>query len=168
MLPKLLHGLNAFIDGEEYIGVAVKVEPSLPKPKTKEISSPGHAGTIDLATSKWQKSEPKITLHDYRPEVIGVIGNPDSIDKPLTLIGVMAADDSRTVEIEVTGLWKETEASEWADDADAEVSFSVSARTYLLTIDGSEVLFIDYERNIVRLNGNEVTSDLNKALRKSR
>ena len=166
MLPKVLQGMNAFIDGEEYIGIAVNVEPSVPKPKTKEIASPGHAGTIDVPTSKWQKSEPKITLRDYPPQVLGVIGNPESIDKPLTLIGVMGADDQRTVEIEVTGLWKETEASEWADDADAETAFTVSARTYQLKVDAREVLFIDYERNIVRLNGEEVTRDLNTALRK--
>ncbi|CAA0097551.1 Uncharacterised protein [BD1-7 clade bacterium] len=168
MLPKVMQGLNAFVDGDEFIGVATKVEPSLPKPKNKEINSPGHAGAIDVPTHKWEKSTPKLTLQDYPPQVIALVGDTDALDKPLTLIGVIGADDQRVIEIEVTGLWTAAEPSEWADDADAELAVTVSARTYKLTIDGKEVLFIDYERNDVRINGKNKTNALNKALRRGR
>lgn len=167
MIPKVLQGLNAFIDGDQFIGIATKVDPSLPKPKVKGVNSPGHAGEIEVATSKWEKSEPKLTLADYHPKALAMVGDPASLEKTLNLIGVIGADDSRTIEIEVTGLWKSNDATEWATDSDAELSFTVAARTYKLIIDGKEIRYIDYERNIVRINGKDINSDLNKALRRT-
>ncbi len=164
-IKQVVTGLNAFIDGESFIGTASKVELSIPKPKVKETNSPGHGGTIEVPTSKWEKAEPKITLCDYPARIIGLVGSQASIDTPLRLVGTIGGNDHRTIICEVSGFWKSVEAGEWNEDTEAELSFMVSARTYRLTIDGLESIFIDYEQNIVRLNGVEQNAAINRALR---
>ena len=165
-IGKVLLGFNAFIDGEGYIGLASKFEPSSPVPKTKTVSSPGLAGEIDRNISKWEKSQPKLTLSDYIPSVIAMVGNPTSVGKVLTLIGAVGEGANlKTVEYKITGEWIKEEAAEWADEADAEIAFTISAQTWQMSIDGKEVKYIDYIKNEVRLNGVSINDQLKAAIR---
>ena len=53
--------------------------------------SPGLAGMRKLQTGKWELEALKVTLQDYPPEVISLVGHPDSTEKPVQLIGGLRA-----------------------------------------------------------------------------
>lgn len=160
-IPELLSGMNAFIDGDTFIGKVVKFAPDEPNPITKETSNPGHAGKFKRATGKWSESMPKLTLASYEDAVLGMVGNDDSVDKVVRVVGaVKTRTGYKNVVYEYSGLWEEIEHPEWADEADIEISFGVSARKWKLTIDGEEIKYIDYELTIVRLLGADKSSEL--------
>ncbi len=81
------------------------------------------------------------------------------------VIGVVGGNEHKTLEAEISGLWKETELAEWADDANAENTFKIVAYEYQLKIEGKEVLYLDYERRLVRINGKDISADINKRLK---
>ena len=164
-LPEIFMGMNLFVKGDDWRAKVTKFQPSLPKPVTKAINSPGLLGELEVNTSKWSKSEPVITIQGYVPELLGMVGDPQSIEEPITLIGVVGANEYKTVKVEISGLWKETELSEWADDANAENTFKIVAYEYQMEIEGEEVLYVDYERRIVRINGKETSTEINKRLK---
>ncbi len=166
-IPKVLQGLNAFVDGDEFIGVAMKCELALPEPVMKEVKSPSHAGSTQVRTSKWKFDLVKLTLQDYDPRVMTMVGNPASADKPLKLIGVIGPHDPRMVELEVTGEWVESKADGWESESDAIITYAVSPRTYLLKINNKETHYFDIEQNIVRLDGKLITGWINIGLKRS-
>lgn len=167
MSIKILQGMNVIVDGNEYAGTATKVGVVFPEPKLKEINSPGTAGTRKLTTGKWSVEDFKVTFQDYDPFLIGMVGDPNSVDKETVFIGVMGPRDPRTVEITISGNWTSLEGDEWADDSDGSLSYSIHPEVYLLKIDNKEVVFIDVEANEVRLNGKSMTDDLNKRLKRT-
>lgn len=164
-LPQVFKGMNLFLRGNDWQAAITKFQPSLPKPITKEINSPGMLGAMDVNTSKWSKPEPMITVQGYHAELFGMVGDPASVDEPVTIIGVVGENEDVTVEFEITGLWKETELGEWSDDSSIENTFKISANEYLMKIEGREVLYLDFERRIARVNGKDVSADLRKRLR---
>jgi P2 family phage contractile tail tube protein len=164
-LPQIFMGMNLFVKGKSWQSAVTKFQPSIPKPITKEINSPGMLGAMDVNTSKWSKPEPTITIQGYHAELLGMVGDPDSVDEPITLLGVVGENELTTIEFELTGLWKDTELGEWADDANAENTFKIVPQVYSMKIEGKEVLYLDYERRIARVNGKDVSADINKRLR---
>jgi P2 family phage contractile tail tube protein len=164
-LPQVFKGMNLFLRGNDWQAAITKFQPSIPKPITKEINSPGMLGAMDINTSKWSKPEPTITIQGYHAELLGMVGDPESADEPVTILGVVGDSSDVTVEFEITGLWKDTEAAEWADDANAENTFKIAAEVYSLKIEGKEVLYLDFPRRIARVNGKDVSADINKRLR---
>ncbi|ODS22896.1 hypothetical protein AB835_11635 [Candidatus Endobugula sertula] len=163
--PEVFMGMNLFVNGSDWRAKVTKFQPSLPKPVTKAINSPGLLGEIEVNTSKWSKAEPVITIQGYVPELLGMVGDPASIEEPVTIIGVVGANEMKTVEVEISGLWKDTDLPEWADEANAENSFKIVAYEYQMKIEGKEVLYVDYERRIVRINGKDISADINKRLK---
>jgi len=167
MSIKVLQGMNCFIDGQEFIGVATKAAIIYPQPKMKEVASPGFAGMRKLQTGKWELEDLKVTLQDYPPQIIGLVGNPQSGEKPVQLIGAFGPQDPRTVTVTITGPWNTLEGEEWADDSDSSLSFGIYPEVYTLQIDGKEVVYYDCEAGEVRLNGQSMTADLNKRLKRT-
>ena len=167
MSIKILQGMNCFIDGQEFIGVATKAAIVYPQPKMKDVMSPGLAGMRKLQTGKWELEALKVTLQDYPPEVISLVGHPDSTEKPVQLIGAFGPHDARTVTVDIRGPWVSLEGEEWADDSDSSLSFGIYPEVYSLQIDGKDVVFYDAEAHEVRLGGQSMTADLNKRLKRT-
>jgi len=164
-LPEVLLGMNMFVGGDTYMAKVTKLQLSAPKPITKEVNSPGLGGAIEVNTRKWTKAEPMFTVQGYVPKLMAMVGNPASIEEPVTFIGVMGADQEQTVEVEVSGLWKDPEYGDWETDANATSDYKIAAREYQIKIEGKEVFYIDYESNEVRVDGVNVNAELNKRLR---
>lgn len=149
MLPKILKNFNVFVDGRGYAGKIDEI--TLPKLtiKTEEY----RAGGMDIPISidmGMEKLEADFTFAEYDSELFRLFGLIDGNSVSLTLRGGMQGSGSNDIEaviINLRGIFS------WKPAEKATLKCTVAAHYYKLTISGQELIEIDAENMIRKING---------------
>ena len=169
-LRKALFGLDVYVNGIDYIGVAESFSPPEITLETTESNMPGHAGPIDIPTGRLEALETSFVMADSIPELEALVGNPAAPDTPVIFVGVTTdGTENRAVEYELTGLWKKQamgEVSGGGGDNTGKCTYTISPRILTHKIDGAEVRHIDLEQAIHRIDGTDVLEQLRTMLRR--
>lgn len=161
-LPSILVDMNAFIKDKSFAGLCNTV--TLPKIVTKTIDQTlaGVAGDIERDIGKLEKLESEVTISDYSPDVVSLVGSRNSRDEVFTLRGAVDVDGQiKTVIVRQQGMWKSLELNEWKPESEATNKFAIAVEMFELEIDGKELIHIDKMNNKFRVNG----VDRNDAIR---
>ena len=169
---KVLSGFTVYVDGIDYVGVAVSFTPPPIELAVEESDMPGHGGTFDIPTGRLSKLEATLQMGDAFPALEALAGNPRAVETPVLCVGVLT--DGATphrVEYELTGLWTKQEAPELGGTGGGGggrdgCTYTIGVRVLTHRIDGDEVRHVDLEANIHRINGTDVNAELRTALRR--
>lgn len=164
-LPTIINDINAFIKDTEFAGLANVA--TLPKivTKTTDMVLAGVAGDIERDLGKLEKLESDVTISDYSPLVIDLIGSRSSREETLTLRGALDVGDKiSTLVIKMQGFWKSLEFNEFKPETEATTKFAIAVEVYTLELDGKEIIHIDKMNNIFRVNGNDRNKEIREAL----
>ncbi|WP_341807904.1 phage major tail tube protein [Wolbachia endosymbiont (group E) of Neria commutata] len=155
MLPKILKNFNVFVDGRGYAGRIDEI--TLPKLtiKTEEY----RAGGMDIPISidmGMEKLEAEFTFSEYDTELFRLFGLIDGNSVSLTLRGGMQGSGNNDIEavvINLRGIFREFDFGSWKPAEKTTLKCTVAAHYYKLTISGNELIEIDAENMIRRING---------------
>ncbi|WP_174516918.1 phage major tail tube protein [Wolbachia endosymbiont of Cardiocondyla obscurior] len=165
MLPKILKNFNVFVDGRGYAGRIDEI--SLPKLaiKTEEY----RAGGMDIPVSidmGMEKLEAELTFSEYDSELFRLFGLINNNAVSLTLRGGLQGSNSEaeSVVVNLRGLFKELDFGSWKPAEKATLKCTVAANYYKLTIDGRELIEIDAENMIRKIDGVDQMTSMRTAL----
>jgi len=166
MLPKILKNFNVFVDGRGYAGRIDEI--SLPKLaiKTEEY----RAGGMDIPVSidmGMEKLESELTFAEYDSELFRLFGLINNNAVSLTLRGGLQGNgnsEAESVVVNLRGLFKELDFGSWKPAEKATLKCIIAANYYKLTIDGKELIEIDAENMIRKIDGVDQMASMRTAL----
>jgi len=164
MIPKVLKNFNLFVDGRGYAGRVEEV--SLPKLslKTEEIRAGGMDVPIQLDMGM-EKLECDMTIAEYDPELLKMFGLNDGAQVPLTLRGAFDGEAGvMPVVLTLRGAWREIDFGNWKAGEKASLKISVALRYYRLEMDGKEIVEVDAENMVRKINGKDQLQAMRAAL----
>lgn len=164
MLPKILKNFSAFVDGRGYAGRVDEI--TLPKLsiKTEEYRGGGMDVPIDIDLGM-EKLEAEITFSEYDPELFRLFGIMDNSTVNFTLRGgLQGTGDAEPVVVNLRGKIKELDSGSWKAGDKATLKCMISIFYYKLTIDRRELIEIDAENMIRKINGVDQLSSMRQAL----
>lgn len=164
-LPSVLVDINCFFDDESFAGVANTM--TLPKIVTKTIDMvmSGVAGDMARDIGRLEKLECEVTISDYAPRIMGLVGSRDSREEVFVARGAVDVEGTiRTVVVRQQGFWRELEFNEWAPEKEATNKFAINVEMFEVELDGREVIHIDKLNNIFRINGVDRNQSIRDAL----
>lgn len=164
MLPKILKNFSAFVDGRGYAGRVDEI--TLPKLsiKTEEYRGGGMDMPIDIDLGM-EKLEAEITFSEYDPELFRLFGIMDNSTVNFTLRGgLQGTGDAEPVVINLRGKIKELDSGSWKAGDKATLKCMIAIFYYKLTIDRRELIEIDAENMIRKINGVDQLSSMRQAL----
>ena len=164
MIPKVLKNFNLFVDGRGYAGRVDEV--TLPKLslKTEEFIGGGMDVPFELDMGM-NKLECDLTISEYDVEIIKMFGLREGAQVPLTMRGGLDGESGVTpVVINITGAWRDLDFGGWKAGEKAPLKVSVAARYYRLEIDGTELVEIDAENMVRKINGADQLEAMRSAL----
>ena len=164
MLPKILKNFNAFVDGKGFAGRIDEIK--LPKLslKTEEFRAGGMDIPIQIDLGM-EKLEAELTFAEYDPDLFRLFGLTDNSGIAFTLRGgLQSAASTESVVINLRGILTELDPGSWKPGDKSNLKCTVSASYYKLTIDNRELIEIDAENMIRKINGSDQLSSLRSAL----
>ncbi|MBB65749.1 MAG: phage major tail tube protein [Waddliaceae bacterium] len=164
MLPKILKNFSAFVDGRGYAGRVDEI--TLPKLsiKNEEYRGGGMDVPIDIDLGM-EKLEAEITFSEYDPELFRLFGIMDNSTVNFTLRGgLQGTGDAEPVVINLRGKIKELDSGSWKAGDKATLKCMIAIFYYKLTIDRRELIEIDAENMIRKINGVDQLSSMRQAL----
>ncbi|MFT4327273.1 MAG: phage major tail tube protein [Wolbachia pipientis] len=164
MLPKILKNFTAFVDGRGYAGRIDEI--SLPKLaiKTEEYRGGGMDIPISIDIGM-EKLEAELTFAEYDSELFRLFGLINNNAVSLTLRGgLQANNEAESVVVNLRGLFKELDCGSWKPAEKATLKCTVAANYYKLTIDGKELIEIDAENMIRKIDGVDQMASMRTAL----
>ncbi|ACN95453.1 phage major tail tube protein [Wolbachia endosymbiont of Carposina sasakii] len=164
MLPKILKNFNVFVDGRGYAGKIDEI--TLPKLtiKTEEYRAGGMDIPINIDMGM-EKLEAELTFAEYDSELFRLFGLINNNAVSLTLRGgLQGSSDTESVVINLRGLFKELDFGSWKPAEKAMLKCTVAANYYKLTIDGKELIEIDAENMIRKIDGVDQMTSMRTAL----
>ncbi len=100
-----------------------------------------------------EKLEADFTFSEYDTELFRLFGLINGNSVSLTLRGGMQGNDIEGVIINLRGIFKEFDFGSWKPAEKATLKCTVAAHYYKLTIGGNELIEIDAENMIRKING---------------
>lgn len=164
-LPSVIRDMNTFIKETSFIGVVN--EATLPKivTKTADMVLSGFAGDIERDLGKLEKLESNITVSQYSSIALGLVGDRASRDETLVIRGAIDIGDSISkLAVKMQGLWKEVDFGSFKPEETVGLKFAIAVEVYTLEIDDQEIIHIDKENNIFRVNGKDRNEKIREAL----
>lgn len=126
------------------------------------------AGGMDIPVAidmGMEKLEAELTFSEYDPELFRLFGLVDGNAVSLTLRGgLQGSGDAEAVVVNLRGQFKELDPGNWKPADRATLKCTVSIRYYKLTIDRRELIEIDAENMVRKINGVDQMSSLRTAL----
>jgi len=117
---------------------------------------------IDLGM---EKLEAEITFSEYDPELFRLFGIMDNSTVNFTLRGgLQGTGDAEPVVINLRGKIKELDSGSWKAGDKATLKCMIAIFYYKLTIDRRELIEIDAENMIRKINGVDQLSSMRQAL----
>jgi len=164
MIPKVLKNFNLFVDGRGYAGRVEEV--TLPKLslKTEELRAGGMDVPISLDMGM-EKLECDITIAEYDPELLKMFGLSEGAQVPLTMRGAFDGENGvMPVVVTLHGSWREVDFGNWKAGEKASLKISVALRYYRLEMDGKEIVEVDAENMVRKINGKDQLKAMRSAL----
>jgi P2 family phage contractile tail tube protein len=164
MLPKILKNFNAFVDGKGFAGRIEEIQ--LPKLtlKTEEFRAGGMDVPVQVDLGI-EKIEAELTFAEYDPDLFRLFGIVGNAGISFTLRGWMqGVGNAESVVINLRGIIKELDAGTWKAGEKSTLKCIVAAHYYKLTIDNHELIEIDAENMIRKINGSDQLSSLRSAI----
>jgi uncharacterized protein len=164
MIPKVLKNFNLFVDGRGYAG---RVE-ELTLPKLSLKTEDFRAGGMDVPVvldMGMEKLECDLTIAEYDPEIVKMFGLSTGAQVPLTLRGGLDGEAGVSpVTVTLRGAWRELDFGGWKAGEKAPLKVAVALRYYRLEIDGAELVEIDAENMVRKINGTDQMDAMRSAL----
>ena len=170
MLPKILKNFNAFVDGKGFAGRVEEIQ--LPKLtiKTEEF----RAGGMDIPVQVdlgMEKMEAEITFAEYDAELFRLFGitenNTSSGNSGISFTlrgGMQSIGEAESVVVNLRGIIKELDAGSWKAGDKSTLKCIIAAHYYKLTIDNRELIEIDAENMIRKINGTDQLASVRFAI----
>jgi P2 family phage contractile tail tube protein len=161
--PKVLKNFNAFVDGTGYAGAIDEVE--LPKLTIKGVDhrAGGMDSDIELDMGT-EKLEMTLTTAGPESEIMKHWAKASG-DTAFTLRGALADKETvKPVVINATGKIKEVEMGTWKTGEKSQGKYVASLTYYKLSVDGADLVEIDVENMIRRVNGTDVLQEIRSAI----
>ncbi|MCP3941532.1 MAG: phage major tail tube protein, partial [Desulfobacteraceae bacterium] len=164
MLPKRLKSMTAFVDGIGYAGRVEEIGPPKLALKMEEYRAAGMDAPVELDMGM-EKMECSITFTEYDDQLFTMFGLVDGNAVSLTVRGTRQ-DDTSTDGIIMTmrGTYKELDPGTWKPGDKGTLKAVISCRYYKLTIADKELVEIDIENMIRKINGKDQLAEERKAL----
>lgn len=163
-MPKILKNFNLFVDGRGYAGRAEEVSPPKLALKTEEFRGGGMdaPAVIDLGMEKLEAS---FSLVEYDPEILKQFGLVSGNSVQITLRGALVDDNTTTpMVIGLRGMFTELDMGKFKAGDKATLQCSVACRYYSLEIDGQNIVEIDVDNMVRKIDGQDVLADIRSAL----
>lgn len=163
-MPKILKNFNLFVDGRGYAGRAEEVSPPKLALKTEEFRGGGMdaPAVIDLGMEKLESS---FTLVEYDPEILKQFSLVSGNSVQITLRGALVDDNTTTpMVIGLRGMFTELDMGKFKAGDKATLQCSVACRYYSLEIDGQNIVEIDVDNMVRKIDGQDVLADIRSAL----
>jgi P2 family phage contractile tail tube protein len=164
MLPKILKNFNAFVDGKGFAGRIEEIQ--LPKLsiKTEEFRAGGMDIPVEVDLGM-EKLEAELTFAEYDADLFRLFGIVGNASTSFTLRGgVQGASETESIVINLRGIIKELDAGTWKPGDKTSLKCVIAANYYKLTINNREVIEIDAENMIRKINGTDQLSSLRSAI----
>jgi P2 family phage contractile tail tube protein len=166
MLPKILKNFAVFVDGRGYAGKIEEI--TLPKLtiKTEEY----RAGGMDVPIAMdmgMEKLETDMTFSDYDPEIFKLFGIISGNLVALTLRGALQEPDKTDaipVVLHLRGTIRELDFGTWKAAEKATLKMAMDLRAYKLVYNNADVIEIDAENMIRKINGADQLATFRTAL----
>lgn len=163
-MPKILKNFNLFVDGRGYAGRAEEVSPPKLALKTEEFRGGGMdaPAVIDLGMEKLEAS---FSLVEYDSEILKQFGLVSGNSVQITLRGALVDDNTTTpMVIGLRGMFTELDMGKFKAGDKATLQCSVACRYYSLEIDGQNIVEIDVDNMVRKIDGQDVLADIRSAL----
>jgi P2 family phage contractile tail tube protein len=164
MLPKILKNFNAFVDGKGFAGRIDEIQ--LPKLtiKTEEFRAGGMDVPVQIDLGM-EKLEAELTFAEYDADLFRLFGISDGNGIAFTLRGGMqGTSETESVVINLRGIIKELDAGSWKPGDKTSLKCQIAANYYKLTIDNRELIEVDAENMVRKINGTDQLSSLRSAI----
>jgi P2 family phage contractile tail tube protein len=166
MLPKILKNFAVFVDGRGYAGKVEEI--TLPKLtiKTEEYRAGGMDVPIAIDMGM-EKLETDMTFSDYDSEIFKLFGIISGNLVALTLRGALQEPDKTDaipVVLHLRGTIRELDFGTWKAAEKATLKMAMDLRAYKLTYNNADVIEIDAENMIRKINGADQLASFRTAL----
>lgn len=165
-LPRVLENFNVFADGQNYACVAKTVTlPKLSK-KTEEYRGAGMLGDIDISVG-YQKMTLEVNYGGFDPRLYSQLSVCGTSDLPVRYVGVYTTPNTcvpMTVEVYMRGEGHEVDPgnAELGKLSDFKMSYGLTY--YRLTVNGEDIVELDFINGIHVINGANLADTLRAAL----
>jgi P2 family phage contractile tail tube protein len=166
MLPKILKNFAVFVDGRGYAGKVEEI--TLPKltVKTEEYRAGGMDVPIAIDMGM-EKLETDMTFSDYDSEIFKLFGIISGNLVALTLRGALQEPDKTDaipVVLHLRGTIRELDFGTWKAAEKATLKMAMDLRAYKLTYNNADVIEIDAENMIRKIDGTDQLATFRTAL----
>jgi P2 family phage contractile tail tube protein len=166
MLPKILKNFAVFVDGRGYAGKVEEI--TLPKLtiKTEEYRAGGMDVPIAIDMGM-EKLETDMTFSDYDSEIFKLFGIISGNLVALTLRGALQEPDKTDaipVVLHLRGTIRELDFGTWKAAEKATLKMAMDLRAYKLTYNNADVIEIDAENMIRKIDGTDQLATFRTAL----
>jgi P2 family phage contractile tail tube protein len=166
MLPKILKNFAVFVDGRGYAGKVEEI--TLPKLtiKTEEYRAGGMDVPIAIDMGM-EKLETDMTFSDYDSEIFKLFGIISGNLVALTLRGALQEPDKTDaipVVLHLRGTLRELDFGTWKAAEKATLKMAMDLRAYKLTYNNADVIEIDAENMIRKIDGTDQLATFRTAL----
>lgn len=164
MTLKVLKNFSLFVDGRGYVGKADEVTPPKLSLKTEEFRGGGMDAPVEIDLGM-EKLECQFTLAEYDPEAMKLFGLSDGKGVQVTLRGALCDDETTSsMIIKIRGMFKELDFGKFKAGDKGTLNCSIACRYYSLEVDGSELIEIDIDNMIRKINGTDILAEIRDAL----
>ena len=153
-IPNVLRNINCFVDGRGFAGRVSEL--TLPKltVKTEEHEAGGLDAPVEIDMGL-EKLEAMFTMRSVEPDVLRSWGLRGGEQVPLTFRGALQSEAGAVTEAVATmrGLLREVDFGGWKPRETPELKGTMAVRYYKLEIGGEELVEIDVENMVRRVDG---------------
>lgn len=163
--PKILADFVWYQDGVGMIGLVTKVKlPPLQK-SVEDFIAGGMAGSIKVDMGAVEAEDIEVTLAEPNIETIKLFGLSNGNEKQFVFRSALqGVSGVEKFVAKATGRVYDLDLGEMERKKVSEVSCKITWTTYTLLHDGDELLFVDLVSGLLRVGGEDLRSDINKAL----
>ena len=154
-LPTTLSDFQVFFLDEGWAGVVNKLTLPDIEFKTETFTASATGGEKEKVLPILKALKPKVNFSDYSAKVLGLVGNPQGREEPLTFRGSIDRDGVAVgVKITMQGDWFKSSIGEVSSGGqEAMVELEGSLLAYKIEIDGKEVIDIDLRTRVYKTDG---------------
>lgn len=164
-MPKQLKGFNLFADGENQYGVTVDITRPKITRKTEDYTPGGAMGELTVAHG-FEKLELEFTSKGYDADNLKSMSSAIN-GKLLRYQGALQEEDGSGYKIlkgEARGRIIEADAGSDKQGEGGEHKFKVALTYWKESVDGEEIVELDFLRNIAKFGGVDERAGLRQAL----